>query len=191
MCIRDSGRFEEAIALIRERIPLPGSIGRVCPHPCEDNCRRALVDQPVAIAWLKRFAADWDLSGEDPYLPEIAPDTGKSVAIIGGGPYGLSAAYFLRQKGHAVTIYEAMPKLGGMLRYGIPEYRLPKSVVDEEIATIERMGVELVPDTKVGVDISLETLRKNFDAVLVGIGAWVSTGTGCPEIGRASCRERV
>lgn len=175
-----NGRFDEALKLIKERIPLPGSIGRVCPHPCEDNCRRKLVDEPVSIAWLKRFAADWDLSGEDPYLPEIAPDTGKSVAIIGGGPYGLSAAYFLRQKGHAVTIYEAMPKLGGMLRYGIPEYRLPKSVVDEEIATIERMGVELVPDTKVGVDISLETLRKNFDAVLVGIGAWVSTGTGCP-----------
>ena len=116
-----NGRFEEAIALIRERIPLPGSIGRVCPHPCEDNCRRALVDQPVAIAWLKRFAADWDQSGEDPFLPEIAPETGRSVAIIGGGPYGLSAAYFLRQMGHAVTIFEAMPKLGGMLRYGIPE----------------------------------------------------------------------
>ena len=175
-----NGRFEEAIALIRERIPLPGSIGRVCPHPCEDNCRRALVDQPVAIAWLKRFAADWDQSGEDPFLPEIAPETGRSVAIIGGGPYGLSAAYFLRQMGHAVTIFEAMPKLGGMLRYGIPEYRLPKSVVDEEVATIARMGVTLRPNTRVGKDISFETLRETYDAVLVGVGAWVSTGTGCP-----------
>ncbi len=175
-----NGQFDEALKLIKERIPLPGSIGRVCPHPCEDHCRRALVDEPISIAWLKRFAADWDLSGEEPFLPDIAPETGKSVAIIGGGPYGLSAAYFLRQMGHAVTIYEAMPKLGGMLRYGIPEYRLPKSVVDEEIATIERMGVELVPNTRIGVDISFDALRKNFDAVLIGVGAWVSTGTGCP-----------
>ena len=93
-----NGRFEEAIALIRERIPLPGSIGRVCPHPCEDNCRRALVDQPVAIAWLKRFAADWDQSGEDPFLPEIAPETGRSVAIIGGadGPMVLFGTLMMK-----------------------------------------------------------------------------------------------
>ena len=175
-----NGRFEEALQLIKENIPLPGAIGRVCPHPCEDNCRRRLVDEPISIAWLKRFAADWDQAGGDPFLPDIAPETGKRIAIIGGGPYGLSAAYFLRQKGHAVTIYEAMPKLGGMLRYGIPEYRLPKAVLDEEIATIARMGVEMVPNTKIGTDISFESIRSQYDAVLVGIGAWVSTGTGCP-----------
>lgn len=177
-----NGEFEAAIELIKNNIPLPGAIGRVCPHPCEDNCRRKLIDGPenaISIQWLKRFAADQDMSSEDPFMPEIAPETGKSVAIIGGGPMGLSAAYFLRQQGHEVTIYEAMPKMGGMLRYGIPEYRLPKEVLDEEIFMIEKMGVDMITDTKVGVDIPFETIRSDYDAVLLGIGAWVSTGVGC------------
>ena len=104
----------------------------------------------------------------------------KSVAIIGGGPMGLSAAYFLRQKGHEVTIFDAMPKLGGMLRYGIPEYRLPKEVLDAEIDIIAAMGVEMIPNTKIGEDLSFETVQNDFDAVLIAIGAWVSTGVGCP-----------
>lgn len=174
-----NGEFEKAIELIKNKIPLPGAIGRVCPHPCEDNCRRKLIEEPISIAWLKRFASDMDLSGDDPFMPDIASATGKSIAVIGGGPMGLSAAYFLRTKGHDVTIFESMPKLGGMLRYGIPEYRLPKEVLDEEIYLIEKMGVTLVPNTKVGVDIAFESIRKDFDAVLVGIGAWVSTGVGC------------
>ncbi len=174
-----NGQFEEALELIKEKIPLPASIGRVCPHPCEDNCRRKLIEEPISIAWLKSFAADTDLFGEDPFMPEIALPSGKSVAVIGGGPYGLSVAYFLRRMGHEVSIFEAMPKLGGMLRYGIPEYRLPKEVLDQEIDLIERMGVEIIPNTKVGVDISFETIRADFDAVCVGIGAWVSTGVGC------------
>jgi formate dehydrogenase major subunit len=174
-----NGRFAEAIELIKEKIPLPGAIGRVCPHPCEDNCRRRLVEEPISIAWLKRFAADTDLFGDgDPFMPEIAPETGKSVAVVGGGPYGLSLAYFLRRRGHAVTVFDAMPKLGGMLRYGIPEYRLPKEVLDEEIALIERMGVELAPNTKIGADLDFETVRNDFDAVCLGIGAWVSSGAG-------------
>jgi len=141
-----NGEFEAAIELIKKNIPLPGAIGRVCPHPCEEKCRRKLIDGPdnaISIQWLKRFAADQDMFSEDPFMPDIAPETGKSVAVIGGGPMGLSAAYFLRQQGHSVTIYEAMPKLGGMLRYGIPEYRLPKEILDEEIFMIEKMGLEL------------------------------------------------
>lgn len=175
-----NGQMGEAIKLIKEKIPLPGAIGRVCPHPCQDNCRRGLVDEPISIAWLKRYAADTDLYGEEPFLPDIAPATGKRIAIIGGGPYGLSAAYFLRQMGHEITIFEAMPKLGGMLRYGIPEYRLPKEILDEEIFIIEKMGVELRPNTKIGQDIAFDTIKKDYDAVLLGIGAWISTGVGCP-----------
>jgi formate dehydrogenase major subunit len=173
-----NGEYRAAVKLIKERIPLPGCIGRVCPHPCEDHCRRQLVDEPVSIAWLKRFAAD--MEGDDPYIPPVAPETGKKVAVIGGGPYGLSVAYYLRQKGHAVTIFESMPHFGGMLRYGIPQYRLPKEVVDGEVAQLEKMGIVLKPNTHVGKDISFEEIRKNFDAVALGVGAWVSTGTGCP-----------
>ncbi|MDR0817478.1 MAG: FAD-dependent oxidoreductase [Clostridiales Family XIII bacterium] len=173
-----NGQFEDAIELIKERIPLPAAIGRVCPHPCEDNCRRKLVDEPISIAWLKRYAADLDLSDGDPFLPEIEDETGKTVAVIGGGPFGLSLAYFLRQSGHSITIFEAMPKAGGMLRYGIPEYRLPNEVLDEEIGLIESMGVEIVTGTRVGIDVDFDTLRNDYDAVVIGIGAWVSTGVG-------------
>lgn len=174
-----NGEYEAALELIKDKIPLPAALGRVCPHPCEDDCRRGLIDEPISIQMLKRFAGDTDLINEKVFVPECDPDTGKSVAIIGGGPMGLSAAYFLRQMGHEVTIFESMPKAGGMLRYGIPEYRLPKEVLDMEIATIESMGVEIVTDTKIGSDIPFETVRADFDAVLLGIGAWISTGVGC------------
>ena len=114
-----NGQFDEAAKLIKEKIPLPGSIGRVCPHPCEDNCRRQLIDEPISIAWLKRFAAD--MERDNPFIPEVAPETGKKVAVIGGGPFGLSAAYFLRRRRHSITTFEAMPKFGGMLRNGMTE----------------------------------------------------------------------
>jgi len=175
-----NGEFEKANELIKDKIPLPSCIGRVCPHPCEDDCRRGLIDEPISIASIKRFAGDYDLAADEQYIPEVGEETGKSVAIIGGGPMGLSAAYFLRQLGHSVTIFDAMPKLGGMLRYGIPEYRLPKEVLDSEIDVIAAMGVEMIPNTKIGEDLSFETVRNDFDAVLLGIGAWVSTGVGCP-----------
>ncbi len=173
-----NGEFESALELIKDKLPLPASLGRVCPHPCEDECRRKLIDEPIDIMGVKRFAADMDLMGL-PYVPECEEDTNKRVAIIGGGPMGLSTAYFLRLRGHDVTIFESMPKLGGMIRYGIPQYRLPKEVLDQEIAIIEEMGVNIVPNTKVGVDIPFETIQADFDAVLLGIGAWVSTGVGC------------
>ena len=174
------GDYHGAVETIKEKLPLPASIGRVCPHPCETACRRKMVEEPISIAFLKAFAADKDLASENPFKADIAPETGKKVAVIGGGPAGLTAAYFLRRKGHAVTIFESMPKLGGMLRYGIPEYRLPKAVLDQEIAAIEAMGVQLVPNFRVGVDATFETITANHDATVVAIGAWKSMGVGCP-----------
>ena len=174
------GDYHGAVQTIKEKLPLPASIGRVCPHPCETACRRKMVEEPISIAFLKAFAADKDLASENPFKADIAPETGKKVAVIGGGPAGLTAAYFLRRKGHAVTIFESMPKLGGMLRYGIPEYRLPKAVLDQEIAAIADMGVQMVPNFRVGVDASFETITANHDATVVAIGAWKSMGVGCP-----------
>ena len=175
-----NNQTEESYKLIIDKIPLPSSIGRVCPHPCETECRRKLVEEPVAIAHIKRtcgdFALDFDSDAE--WLPEVAEETGKKVAIIGGGPYGLSLAYFLRLFGHKVTIFEAMPFAGGMLRYGIPEYRLPKAVLDAEIKRLESTGIDIVTNTRIGRDISFESLREEYNAVCIGIGAWVSTGTG-------------
>ena len=173
------GNDSEAVRIIKERIPLPASVGRVCPHPCEDHCRRKLVEQPLSIAYLKAFAADNDLASEKPFKPTVAPATGKKVAIVGGGPAGLSAAYQLAVKGHAVTVLDMMPEMGGMLRYGIPEYRLPKAVLAKEVAAIAELGVEMKNNVKVGTDVTLEGLRAEYDAVLVAVGAWKSTGIGC------------
>ncbi len=174
------GLDREAVEIIKETNPLPASIGRVCPHPCETACRRKLVEQPISIAYLKAFAADADLASGRPWRPAVAPETGRRVAVVGGGPAGLTAAYFLRCHGHDVTVYDAMPKMGGMLRYGIPEYRLPKRVLDEEIAEIAALGVRMKPDTRVGRDVTLDALRADFDAVVVAAGAWRSTPVGCP-----------
>ena len=172
------GDYHGAVETIKEKLPLPASIGRVCPHPCETACRRKMVEEPISIAFLKAFAGDKDLASENPFKPDIAPDTGKSVGVIGGGPAGLTAAYFLRRSGHAVTIYESQPKLGGMLRYGIPEYRLPKAVLDAEIKAIADMGVEMKADFRVGKDASFEEIQAKHDATVVAIGAWKSMGTG-------------
>jgi len=174
-----NGRYREAVELIKEQLPLPASIGRVCPHPCEEACRRQLVDEPVSIAWLKRFVGDVDLNTPDPFMPEIEPPTGKSVAVVGGGPCGLTAAYFLAKQGHQVVIYEAMEKPGGMLRYGIPQYRLPKDILDAEIRLIQDMGVEIVTNCRIGKDVTLDFLKDNFDAVFLAIGAWKSSGMRC------------
>ncbi|MBQ4603269.1 MAG: (2Fe-2S)-binding protein, partial [Clostridia bacterium] len=173
------GNDSEAVKIIKEKISIPASIGRVCPHPCETHCRRALVEEPLSIAFLKAFAADNDLASGNPYAPEIADATGKKVAIIGGGPAGLNAAYYLRLAGHEVTIYEAMPEMGGMLRYGIPEYRLPKAVLASEVELIAKTGVVMKNNVKIGKDISFEELKASNDAVLIAIGAWKGSGVGC------------
>lgn len=170
-----NGEFKESLKLIKEQLPLPASIGRVCPHPCEDACRRELVEEPVSIAYLKAFVADIDLKDKEVFMPDIAPSTGKKIGVIGGGPGGLSAAYFLLASGHDVTIYDVMPQMGGMLRYGIPEYRLPGSIIDQEVAVIEKMGAKMINNVNIGKDLDLDYIRKNYDAVYVSIGAWTST----------------
>lgn len=174
------GRFSDAVKTIKEVISLPASIGRVCPHPCETACRRQHVEEPISIAYLKAFAADEVLKKGEHIIPEIKPSSGKSVGIIGGGPAGLSAAFKLVQQGHAVTIYDKMPKMGGMLRYGIPEYRLPKAVLDTEIAEIGSMGVEMLNNVTIGKDITVAEIREKHDAVLVANGAWKSSSIRCP-----------
>lgn len=173
------GNDSEAVRIIKEKISIPASIGRVCPHPCESNCRRALVEEPLSIAFLKAFAADNDLASGNPYAPEIAEASGKKVAVIGGGPAGLNAAYYLRLAGHEVTVYEAMPEMGGMLRYGIPEYRLPKAVLAKEVELIAKTGVVMKNNVRIGKDISFEELKANSDAVLIAVGAWKGSGVGC------------
>ncbi|KPU46330.1 NADPH-Fe(3+) oxidoreductase subunit beta [Oxobacter pfennigii] len=173
-----NGQYRESVELIKEQLPFPASIGRVCPHPCEKACRRHLVEEPVSIAALKAFVGDIDLQGEG-FIPEVGKETGKKVAVVGAGPAGLTAASFLRRFGHEVVIYEAMPAPGGMLRYGIPQYRLPKDILDAEINLIERMGVEIKYNTKVGTDVTIDFLKKHYDAVFLGIGAWESSSLRC------------
>ena len=138
-----NGENAQALSVIKGKIPLPASIGRVCPHPCEKKCRRGLVEEPISIAALKAYAADRDLESGNIFMPEVAESTGKKVAIIGGGPGGISAAYYLAIKGHGVTVFDMMPKMGGMLRYGIPNYRLPKDRLDDDIDAILETGVKV------------------------------------------------
>ncbi len=167
------GDYHGAVETIKDKVPLPASIGRVCPHPCETNCRRKNVEEPLSIAFLKAFAADKDLESNT-YRAIGMPDTNKKVAIIGGGPGGLTVAYYLRLKGHSVTVYDMNAKMGGMLRYGIPAYRLPKKILDREIAEIEAHGVEFVNNCKIGKDISFEEIQQQNDAVILAVGAWKS-----------------
>ncbi len=162
------GRYKDAVRLIRKDNPFPVTCGFICEHPCEARCRRNMIDSPVNIRGLKKMACEF--AGEvEP--PKCQPSTGKKVAVIGGGPGGLSAAYYLQLMGHQAVIYESLEKLGGMLRYGIPNYRLPKDKLDEDVNAILKTGVIAKTNTYVGKDISIEELRKEYDAVLLTIGA--------------------
>ena len=182
-----NGAYDQAHELITAKIPLPASIGRVCPHPCETACRRAMVEEPISIAALKQYVGDLHLANQqkitgkgNSLATQIAASTGKRIAVVGGGPGGLSAAYFLRVKGHDLTVFDAMPHMGGMLRYGIPEYRLPKSLLQAEIDNIQQAGIAFRNNLQLGRDISLEQLRRDYDAVILAVGAWRSTGLRCP-----------
>lgn len=163
-----AGRYEDAIRLIRKDNPFPSVCGYVCEHPCETHCRRRMVDDAVNICGLKRFAAD---HAKDTALPKKAPATGKKVAIIGGGPGGLTAAYYLSLMGHEPYVYEQRAKLGGMLRYGIPDYRLPQTVLDKDIQYILDCGVKAQCNMSIGKDITFDELKAQYDAVYIAIGA--------------------
>lgn len=181
------GNHTEAVKVIKQKLPLPLSIGRVCPAFCEAECRRSLIDEPLAIRQLKRHAADLDLQDSQSYVPPRKPDTGKKVAIIGAGPAGLTAGYFLSNNGHQVTIFDSMPKAGGWLRYGIPEYRLPKDILDKEIELLSRNGLSIVTNTHLGKDIYFEQLITDYDAVCLAIGAQKAVPMDYPGSDLAGC----
>jgi NADPH-dependent glutamate synthase beta subunit-like oxidoreductase len=168
------GKADEANAVIREKVPFPGILGRVCIHPCEEVCRRGDVNEPISICALKRYAADQE-QGLWKENTKIQNDTGKRVAIVGSGPAGLTAAFYLRKQGHEVTIFESRTRTGGMMRYGIPSYRLPWDVLDKEIQEILDLGIELRPGQTLGKNFTIDQLKdEGFDAVFLGIGAQLS-----------------
>jgi len=174
------GHVDRSMETIFDRLSLPGTLGRVCPRLCEESCKRCEHDnQGLAIAALHRYATDRNEADSSPHLPSPAASTGKSVAVIGAGPAGLSAAFYLRMQGHACTLFDAHPLPGGMLRYGIPEYRLPRTALDSEIRVIESLGAEFRMNVRWGRDFSLDDLRRDHDAVFVGIGAQLSPGLRC------------
>jgi len=169
------GKYREGLELFKEAHPFPAICGRVCHHPCEGTCTRGDVDQPVGIQYIHRYLADWDLSQDDPYVPETADDRDEKVAVIGSGPAGLSAAYFLRKRGYSVTVFEKLPIAGGMMAVGIPAYRLPRDVLAAEIRIIERMGVAIRTGVTFGEDITLEGLKQDgFHAVFLATGLHLS-----------------
>ncbi len=173
------GRYKEALELIQKRLPLPGVLGRVCPHPCESQCRRQEVDAAIAIRDLKRFAAD-QVSPNDLPIPAIQ-DRPQKVAVVGSGPAGLTVAYYLRLQGYQVTLFEALSQLGGMLRVGIPDYRLPPDILDREIDHLLRHGIETRTGTRLGTDFDLTDLtEQGYGAVFLAIGAHASMKLGIP-----------
>ena len=166
------GKYSEALAVIREKVPFPGVLGRVCIHPCEQACRRGQLNSPICIKFLKRFAADHD-TGLWKDNSRVAPPTGKQVAVAGSGPAGLTTAFYLAKLGHSVTVFEALPQAGGMMRVGIPAYRLPRDILDSEIKEIENVGVELKTNSRIE---SLDNLfDQGYSAIFLGLGAHKGT----------------
>ena len=177
MALVGEGRCADAVRLIRKDNPFPTACAYICEHPCEARCRRNMIDDAINIRGLKRYAVDH--AGEVPQ-PECAPATGKRVAIVGGGPSGLSCAYYLTLRGHKVTVYEEAKQLGGMLRYGIPNYRFPRHLLNAEIESILSLGIEVHTGVTVGKDIWIEDLQKEYDCLYIAIGAHQDKKTGIP-----------
>jgi len=175
--------LEQAIATVKDRIALPAVLGRICPAPCEKGCHRRAMDSPVSICSLKRYVADADLSRSFPFIPDLKSDSGRKVAVVGAGPAGLSAAYYLCRYGHGCHIYDRNPKPGGMLRYGVSRENLPESVLESEIDIISRMGVEFRMDRSLGGNLEWKELREEYDALVLATGT-LETGyfekTGIP-----------
>ena len=172
--------FEKAWNILTEKNPFPSTCGRVCPHPCESNCNRTHKDSSVSINNLERFVGDYALENGFQFKRTVEENYPQKIAIIGAGPAGLSCAYQLARKGYKVTVFEAFSKPGGMLRYGIPDYRLPQNVLDKEIKRIENLGVEIKCNQIIGKDLPYENLQKNYDAIFVGIGAHKGKMLGIP-----------
>lgn len=177
-CIRE-GKFQESLNIITEKLPLPGVVGRVCVRPCEEHCRRTILDEPISIKHLKRFVADDNVEKNKEVSFDQVPSekTGK-VAVIGAGPSGLACAYHLALMGHRVTVYDRLGEPGGMAAMGIPDYRLPRDILGFEVDQIQKMGVTIKYDTMVGKDVKLPDIEKESDAVFIAIGAQSSTTMG-------------
>ncbi len=166
----EEGQLEDAIKTVKKDIALPAVLGRICPAPCENGCHRKSHDSAVSICSLKRYVADLDLAQESPFSPASNANSGKKVAIIGAGPTGLSAAYYLLQDGHACHVFDKNPQPGGMLRYGVPDENLPKPVLDSEIKRIAELGVEFSMEHSLGKELGWSDLRKTYDAVILAVG---------------------
>ncbi len=179
IALTSKGKYKEALELVKENLPLPGVLGRICPHPCESKCNRAPLDEPLAIASIKRFIAD---QAKDELLPQVKTERkDERVAIVGSGPAGLTAAYQLAKEGYGVTVFEALPVVGGMLYVGIPEYRLPKGVLEQEVEAIKHMGIEIKTNTPIGKDLTLDTLfTQGYKAMFIAVGAHKSLELGIP-----------
>ena len=177
----EKGLYHDAISVIKETNPLPAICGRVCVRPCEVACRRNFLDEGAAVGidYLKRFAADIDIDSPNKFVPVLKPSTGKRVAIIGAGPAGLSAGFFLSKEGHHAEIFEAAPKAGGWLRYGIPEYRLPNDLLQKEVDNITELGVNIHYNKKLGENLNYKELKEKFDAIILAVGSQAGTSIGC------------
>jgi formate dehydrogenase beta subunit len=171
-------RFDDSLSAVRRNMPIPAVCGRVCPHPCEKACRRALIDEPISIMVLKRVASDheWMHNHQPPMVP--GPKTDKKICVVGAGPAGLACAYYLALEGHQITIIEMLPEPGGTVAVGIPDYRMPRDLLRRDVEIVRSLGVEISYNTKLGRDVSLRELKEKYDAVFLGVGAFRSKPMG-------------